>query len=119
MQTETIHTLQHTAEMPIWKTRKNGHLRFDPVGIDKLSIGAAHKEGGLQGVLQVEAGVQSTQVPAFRPGQVHHTCRPPLHLFILPFPAPYIHSKAVHVCNQIHYSSCSYEVVSSHTFRLF
>lgn len=73
------------------------HLRFDPVSIDKLSIGAAHKEGGLQGVLQVEAGVQSTQVPALRPSQVHHTCRPPLHLFILSFPAPHIYSKAVRV----------------------
>ncbi len=73
------------------------HLRFDPVSIDKLSVGAAHKEGGLQGVLQVEAGAQSPQVPPLRPSQVHHTCRPPLHLFILPFPAPYIHSKAVRV----------------------
>jgi len=27
------------------------HLRFDPVSIDKLSVRAAHKEGGLQGVL--------------------------------------------------------------------
>ncbi|KAA6417314.1 MAG: hypothetical protein FRX49_12702 [Trebouxia sp. A1-2] len=35
--------------------------RFDPVSIDKLSIGAAHKEGGLQGVLQVEAA--DTHVP--------------------------------------------------------
>ena len=97
MQTDTIHTVQQAAEMPLWKIRKNDYLRFDPVSIDKLSIGAAHKEGGLQGVLQVEAGMQSTQVSPLRPSQVHHTCRPPLHLFILPFPAPHIHSKAAHV----------------------
>lgn len=65
-----------------WRT----HLRLNPISIYKLSVRAAHKEGCLDGVLEVEAGAHSPQVTPLRPGEVHHTGRPPLHLLILPLP---------------------------------
>ena len=69
------------------QSRKH-HLRLDPVSIHQLAIATADKEGGFEGVFQVEAGAGGCEVAPLGSSEVHHTGGLPLHLLILTLPAP-------------------------------